>query len=146
MLPDLGAQPFIVVHADTIVLEPLHAFVSEYQRRGCPQLMLMVSTAPEMTDYGRVGLAGKRVARLRQSRAPTVHEEQRAAFSGVRIVSPHLWNSFTPGVPAADFISEIAIPWLVAGNPIYAHIMSHPFFDIGTPERLEDVEVFFGDG
>jgi MurNAc alpha-1-phosphate uridylyltransferase len=138
MFANLGIDPFIVANADSIILEHIQNLLSAYERQNLPDAMLMVSTDPNMINSysGEIRLEQNRVVRIREQGVHSSGTAQPAVFCGVSILRSKVWQTSDPEVKPSCLIGDVLIPWLLAQNPIYAYITSEPFFDVGTPERL----------
>lgn len=122
-LPLLGDEPFLVVNGD------IFTEVDLQQQLKKPNLahLVMVDNPPQHAK-GDFHLSARK---LQSEGLPKL------TFSGVGVYSPVLFKDITPGQPAklAPLLKEAMAKNLVSGE--YFQGVWH---DIGTPERLEQID------
>ncbi|HWY24349.1 MAG TPA: nucleotidyltransferase family protein [Nevskia sp.] len=132
-LPQLGAAPFLVLNGDIWTDYPLPALVA--RAAAFPQHdlghMVLVPNPPHH-PRGDVTLASGRVV-------PAALQTH--TFSGLSVLRPGLFDGAQAGAfPLWPLLREAAIRGQVSGE-IYAGRWS----DVGTPQRLEELEKALGE-
>jgi mannose-1-phosphate guanylyltransferase len=139
-LPNLGADPILVLYADVIVDEPLGPVLNAHRARG-PDATLCC--------YWADSSEGKGVVTVDDSLRAVGFEEKPAdgsapgmINSGLAIVEPRLVEPLPPG-EERDFGHDVFPAAIRAGARIDAYLLTRPVKDIGTPEVLEEVRMSF---
>ncbi len=129
-LPLLGAAPFIAVNADVWTD---YSFADlPRQPDGLAHLVLVDNPAHHATgDF-----------MLRDGKVYSEGEERRLTFSGIGVYRPELFAHCKPGVfPLAPLLREA-----MARNEVSGEHYSGHWLDIGTPQRLQELDEFLRRG
>ncbi len=129
-LPLLGAAPFIAVNADVWTD---YSFADlPRQPDGLAHLVLVDNPAHHATgDF-----------MLRDGKVYSEGEECRLTFSGIGVYRPELFADCAPGVfPLAPLLRRAMQQGRVSGE----HYSGH-WLDIGTPQRLQELDEFMRRG
>ena len=124
-LPLLGNQPFIVVNGDIYT----HFPVKHMQEKSIPTAgahLILVSN-PTHNLAGDFTLVGHQV----QPRA-----EQTLTFSGIAAYHPQFFSELAEGKRSLKPLLDVAITKQVVTGEHYGG----PWFDVGTPQRLQDLD------
>ena len=123
-LPLLGDEPFVVVNGDVW---------SDYAFKALPDLAgalahLVLVNNPAQHPQGDFVLVGDRVG---------ADGAEKLTFSGISVLSPALFVDCLPGAfPLAPLLRQAMAQGRVSGE-----YYSGRWFDIGTPERLAQLDV-----
>lgn len=126
-LPLLGDAPFLVVNGDIWCDLSLHRFGS-FQPRGDAHLVLIDN--PDHNPDGDFGLDDDGVVRA---------SGNRKTFSGIGVYDPALFASLAPGHRRLRPVLDEAIERGAVTGEVYPG----RWVDIGTPERLAELEASF---
>lgn len=119
-LPLLGAEPFVVVNGDVWTDFP---YARLREPAGLAHLVLVDN--PPHHPQGDFGLSEGRVS-----------GEPRYTFSGIGVYRPELFGGLPPGPQRlGPLLREAAAQGQISGE----HYRGH-WYDIGTPQRLRDLE------
>jgi MurNAc alpha-1-phosphate uridylyltransferase len=122
-LPLLGDEPFVVVNGDVWSDYPFAQLPAAIT--GLAHLVLVDN--PPQHPKGDFALTGDRVV---------AEGEDKLTFSGISILSPQLFAGCTPGAfPLAPLLRQAMARGLVSGE----HYRGR-WFDIGTPQRLQQLD------
>lgn len=132
-LPLLGAAPFLVINGD--IWTDLDPATLDFDRDSDAGLdagdlahLVLVENPPHNPDGDFSLIAG----RVQPDGAP------RLTFSGIGVYSPSLFNGCQPGAFAlAPLLRQAMADGRVGGRQHQGH-----WFDIGTPERLAELDRF----
>ncbi|WP_376696995.1 N-acetylmuramate alpha-1-phosphate uridylyltransferase MurU [Wenzhouxiangella sp. EGI_FJ10305] len=123
-LPLLGEKPFLVVSADVMTDYPFGR-LREIELAGQAHLVLV-----DNPPHHRVGDFGLESGRVYAGNG------KRLTFSGIAVFEPSLFAGLSPGRRPLRPVLEQAIAAGRVGGEHYAGMWA----DIGTPERLADVQ------
>jgi len=116
----LGGEPFVVVNGDVW---------SDYDFTQLPRLLdglahLVMVANPEHNPRGDFALCDGEVVE---------EGAERYTFSGISLLSPHLFDGCLPGAfPLAPLLRRA-----MADHKVSGELFSGRWYDIGTPERLQ---------
>ncbi len=127
-LPLLGAAPFVVVNGDVYTDYPLARLVERARQLPDGTLAHLVLTAnPPQNPRGDFVLEGGKVGNA---------EAGRLTFTGLSVHRPELLAGSTPGhFPILPLWREAAARGQISGE-----LFSGRWSDVGTPERLAELE------
>jgi MurNAc alpha-1-phosphate uridylyltransferase len=124
-LPLLGKAPFLVVNSDIWCNYPFAKL-----RRGFPGLAhLILVSNPEHNPKGDFSLVNQRIVQDNVSNN---------TFSGIGVYHPDLFKGCTPGCFS---LVPLLIKAMQAGQ-VSGEIYQGQWIDVGTPERLQQLEQF----
>lgn len=131
-LPLLGDAPFLVVNSDVYTDIDFSVLESAFQPPNLAHLV-MIDNPPQHPQGDFALQAGKLKA----------EGEAKLTFSGVGVYSPNLFKGIVQGEAAklAPLLKSAMANGLVSGKP-YQGV----WHDIGTPERLEAIDVLLQNG
>ncbi|MBL4608708.1 MAG: nucleotidyltransferase family protein [Pseudomonadales bacterium] len=143
-LPLLGESPFLVINGDVWCDLPFEGFMSYGQYFDDEHLahLLLVDNPPQhpegdfILDRSRPVDNRKEVFLLRNKRADS--EELAYTFSGISVLSPTLFDGCAAGSLALGPLLRNAIE----GGKVSGSYYSGQWSDIGTPERLKELDQF----
>jgi MurNAc alpha-1-phosphate uridylyltransferase len=121
-LPLLGDEPFLVVNGDVFCD---YAFDADFDM-GEKLAHLILVPNPEHNLKGDFGLNGTSVLN---------EDKIKYTFSGIGYYSPKLFNNLEYGKSALSPLLRDAI----AKNEVSGELFNNIWHDIGTPQRLEDI-------
>jgi N-acetyl-alpha-D-muramate 1-phosphate uridylyltransferase len=124
-LPLLGTEPFLVVNGDIATDFPF----AELQKLTVEKAHLVLVDNPEHHPTGDFGLDS--------SGKVTENDELRLTFSGLGIYHPSLFRNSLPGKSKLAPLLREAIK----ENKVTGQHYSGFWMDIGTPERLQELDV-----
>ncbi len=124
-LPLLGQDPFLVINGDIWTDYPLANVVKRSLASEMLAHLLMVDNPPQHPEGDFVLNDGLLIA----------EGEPRLTFSGIGVYSPELFADLAPGRRALAPILRAAM----AEGKISAEYYRGQWFDIGTPERLQQL-------
>jgi len=130
-LPLLGGDPFLVINGDIWCDFPLANFVTHALQPAIQAHLLMVDNPvqhPEgdfVLNKGRLGMQGK----------------PKLTFSGMGVYSPALFAGLTEGKRSLAPLLRAAMMETKVSGEYY----SGQWFDIGTPERLQQLDARLGE-
>lgn len=128
-LPMLGEHPFAVVNADVWTDFPFAKLPTQIERLA----HLVLVNNPRHHPDGDFALENHRVL---------VDGEPRFTYSGIGVYHPALFASLSPGrLPLAPLLREA-----MAANNVSGEVYTGQWHDIGTPERLAELNEALGDG
>ncbi len=123
-LPQLGADPFVVVNGDIWCDYPVQQLPSRLE--GLAHLVMVAN--PPHNPQGDFYLA--RNGQLQ------VEGQPRLTYSGIGIYHPRLFAGLEPGIrPLAPLLKSAMAEGLVSGEYYQGR-----WWDIGTPERLRELD------
>jgi mannose-1-phosphate guanylyltransferase len=132
-LPWLEPGPFVVLYGDVLVEEPVDAMVELHRHR---------RAAATIAVHKAGSAAGKGVVEVDDDARVTRFAEKAATEAGPVLVNSGLYvlerDLIAPlevGV-FKDFGHDVLPSAIDAGLSVYAHRLSNPVIDIGTPEGL----------
>ena len=134
-LPFIGDQPFLVVNGDVFTRFDLAGLVPRMGTAAGtgPLAHLVLVDNPPHHPAGDFSLEGERVAPA---------GEHRLTFSGIGVYQPQLFSSIRAGdrAPLAPLLRAAMAQGAVTGER-YPGL----WFDVGTPERLAELNQLLGD-
>ncbi len=129
-LPLLGEEPFVVINADVWSDYPL----SKLLQRDSQDTHLVLVDNPAHNRLGDFNLAQGVVSRKDSGAA------ERLTFSGISVLNPELFEDSQPGFFALLPILQRAIEQGKVSGEYY----QGAWFDVGTNQRLAELEEFLG--
>ncbi len=124
-LPLLGDDPFVVINSDVWCEYPLAQLPQQLDGLG----HLVLVSNPAHNPEGDFGLEQGRLLNKQQNK-------NNFTFSGISVLSPKLFQNCEAGVfPLAPLLRQAADQ-----NKLSAEKYSGYWVDVGTPERLQQVE------
>ena len=129
-LPLLGEDPFVVINADVWSDYPL----SKLLQRDSRNTHLVLVGNPAHNSLGDFNLAQDVVSMEDNSAS------ERLTFSGISVLNPELFEGSQPGFFALLPILQRAIERGKVSGEYY----QGAWFDVGTTQRLADLEEFLG--
>ncbi|MBP6113159.1 MAG: nucleotidyltransferase family protein [Acinetobacter sp.] len=134
-LPLLGDQPFILVNGDvwtTMDFEPLR-----HIKLGDDLAHLVFVENPKQHPEGDFTLLNGRAFSFDQK-----IEGENLTFSGVSVIHPKLFNGLEAGKrPLAPLLKQAMLDAQVSAEKLQGH-----WVDVGTPERLMELDLQIRDG
>lgn len=143
------AEVALVINGDSLCRWPLKKLVSRHLKRGAKATLLITRRADpaafgggvtlgsdgEVRSFGREHGEEEDGASLEPDPGS---KERRRVFAGAQAIDPALLDSLRQG--PADTVRDLYRPMLAAGERIGTVESSHPWHDLGTPQRyLEGV-------
>jgi len=125
-LPLLGDAPFLVINGDIWTDYPLANLRKRFLLPGGLAQLVMVDNPPQHPDGDFALSDGVLIA----------EGEPRLTFSGIGVYSPELFAELAPGRRALAPILRAAM----AAGKIGGEYYQGQWFDIGTPERLRELD------
>lgn len=125
-------EEFFVVNGDTLVDASLEAVARWHRRRGWHGTLLVHRGAATEGDCILVGDDGA----IRAFAGRGTAEQGSGVFAGLALLRRTLFGSLASGT-VANLEADVLAPALAAGIPLGALCTRRPFFDLGTPERLQ---------
>jgi len=124
-LPLLGSDPFLIVNGDVWTDFPFGALLDKHLGRDLAHLVLVPN--PPQHEKGDFSLAADRV--IERSGAT-------ATYSGVAVFAPEFFAACAPGP------FKLLPPLLAAigADRVSGELYSGEWFDIGTPQRLAELD------
>jgi len=121
----------VVVNGDSLCRWPVRKLVRRHAKSSARATLLASRRAPVEAFGGGIGIdRSKAVVSLSPQRS-FGEVERRCVFAGLHAFSPALVSGLEPR--PADFVTNLYIPLLEAGERIMAIETSRPWFDLGTP-------------
>lgn len=140
MLSNLKS-PFIVINADSIILEPLLSILDAFKAQKHKTPFLLVDSNPNSPGFGRMKMRDGEIHQILDAHDGPKDLLIPVAFCGFSILSHDLWRgNDKPNQIPQMLVKDVFIPWLMSGNPMYGYNTTHIRFDVGTPDRLEQAE------
>ena len=135
-LPMLGSEPVLVLNGDSYCQVDLAGFVHHHQEKRAKASMVLTQVA-DVSRYGSVDVDA-------EGRVRGFGEKARSGAgwinAGIYLLDKDLLARIPPGTPAS--IERDCFPgW--TSEAFFAHRGGKRFLDIGTPESLEQAQVFF---
>lgn len=141
----VGAQPFVVVAGDCLMVGGLKELVARHEA-GRPAASALVVRASNPADYGVVELSGDRVVRV-------VEKPQRpagdAVLAGAYVFESAVFDAIDVVRPSVRNELELtaAIQWLIErGMPVEACPFEGFWRDVGRPDAVLEANVYWLDG
>ena len=132
-LPLLGPEPFLVLYGDVLVDLPLAPLLDAHRRHAAlATLAVYESASTDGKGVVRQNPKGRVIAFEEKS-----HRGAGPAFinAGLYVLDPALLAAL-PDAAVADFGDDVFPNALEQGLPVFAHRVSSPVIDIGTPDGL----------
>jgi len=136
-LPELGADPFFIVNADTIWIEGIRPNLTSLARKFDARRMdFLLLLAPAATSIGYDGRGdflmdgeGRLTPRPEREMAPFV-------YAGAAVVAPHVFEAAPEG---AFSLSRLFVRAAEAGR-LFGERMEGVWMHVGTPEAIAEAE------
>lgn len=131
-LPLLGDEPFVVVNGDIWLRYDFSRLKNALASNDLAHLVLVDNPAHNPSgDFAFDGdIFGIQALRLKAEAA------QKLTFSGVSVLSPKLFEGLEPGKRALAPLLRLAI----ANGKVSGEYQRGPWVDVGTPERLQQLD------
>ncbi len=139
VLPDLGQAPFLLINGDVFCNVPLSTWLEEASRRlqanaACEGVCMMVNN-PSHHLSGDFCIVDEGLLTTK----PEQHTECASyTFSGVSVLSPKLIRQYPQA--RKKFALREVFDWAMARRALYANYYAGYWLDVGTPERLGQLE------
>ena len=133
-LPLLGAAPFALVNADIWTDYPLAELRNASLAEDCRAHLVLVDNPPQ---HPRGDFLLRETGRITR---PGGEESQTLTYSGIALIQPGFFAGAEPG-------KQPLLPWLekwIAETAVSAEYYPGSWFDIGTPERLAELDARLG--
>lgn len=134
----LSDGPFLLWNADTVLdLDPA-ALAQEHSGRG-GIATLALSTSASLAEFGGIRYDERgRMLGLQGRGAPPA--ERAAVFAGASVLEPRIFESLAQGGEAPCVLRHGVLPAIESGETAWISLGSGAFADLGTPQRLEEVQ------
>ena len=141
----LSGGTFVAINADVLTAVPLAEVLSHHRNRRALATLVLRQDA-EAEKYGTLAMgAGGRILRLLDLRVGSEPHELVAMFTGIHLLEPEIFHAIPPGRPCG--ITEETYPALLkAGAPVFGHLYSGYWADIGRPANYLAAHLALMDG
>ena len=129
-LPQLGADPFLLLWSDVLIDIDLGDFI-DFHLENLPIMSVALTSVPDPTEYGSVKLHGDRVVEFVEKPKLT-NAVSHLVTAGVHIVDPKIYDFLPPKMFSA--LEKDVIPKLIRANKVRGYLFEGQWFDVGTPE------------
>lgn len=147
VLPYLGQEPFLLINGDVFCDAPMDTWLEGASRclqanTQCEGFFMMVDN-PSHNTTGDFCIAsdGLLIAKPEQSRRAghSIHTSHSSyTFSGLSLLRPRLISAYPQA--RKKFALREVFDWAMARHGLYAGYYSGYWLDVGTPERLRQLE------
>lgn len=142
--PYLDKETFIVINTDALIDLNLTEVIN-FHRNTNSAVTLVLRPDPLADQYGSMDIdADGRICRFLDSKAPTpaTGPTRKLMFTGVQILRPVVFDFMDSHETAAKFsTTKQTYPrMLLAGEPLYGFYFDGFWQDLGTSERIKQVE------
>ena len=121
----------VVVNGDSLCRWPIKKLVRRHARSRALATLLVSRRAPTEAFGGGIGIDRAKAVTSFTPRRSFGEVDKRCVFAGLHAFSPTLVAGREPR--PADFVTDLYLPLLEAGEQIMALETSRPWFDLGTP-------------
>ena len=126
-------EPFFILNGDTLTdveLDKFHAF----HLKNKSTLTIALKEVGNTFSLGSVRMDGNRIVEFAEK--PEKNSPSNIVNIGVYVANPEVMSLVEPGKPVS--IEKDIFPALAKKKALYGFISKAQYFDIGTPERLEN--------
>ncbi len=138
----LGDAPFLLINGDIWSDFPLRSLLARehiwFQPDSAIKGHLVMVPNPPQHRAGDFAIDGQRLQHSPQSAGPATHDEQTYTFSGISVLSPELITNY-PRCRRVFPLGEV-FRYAIDHQWLGAELYSGQWFDIGTPERLAQLD------
>lgn len=142
-LPKLGDEPFLLINSDVFCDAPMATWISDahkcLQRLPTGEAFFMMVNNPSHNGGGDFAVLNGGVLALRPESCVSDTANKTYTFSGISLIKPRLIAAY-PKVRQTFALREV-FNWAIARQSIYAEHYPGYWVDVGTPERLAQLEV-----
>lgn len=128
----LQKRPFLVLHGDILVDIDLSQLIAFHQEQKV-LATIALTTAPELSEYGMVGLRGSRIVNFTEKPKKKEHMSQ-LINAGIYVFEPEIFQA----LPRHSLLLEDIFPQLAKEGRLAGFAFEGRWFDVTTPKHYEE--------